>query len=93
MLIELTYPMERAMSGEPENLILVYLRRLDDKMDRLAAMVVDIETLVTSVEAKFAQLAASVSDLHGNFAAQSQRLDRIEARLDRIERRLDIAPA
>jgi hypothetical protein len=31
--------------------------------------------------------------LHGDFAAQSEWIDRIEMRLERIERRLEIVPA
>jgi tetrahydromethanopterin S-methyltransferase subunit G len=38
-------------------------------------------------------LETTVVLLHGDFAAQSERFDRIEVRLDRIERRLEIVPA
>ena len=74
------------MSGEPDNLILVYLRRLDEKMDRLTLAVADIGRRVTSLESK-------VALIHGDFAAQSERIDRMELRLERIERRLDIVDA
>jgi len=74
------------MSDAPDNLILVYLRRIDEKVDRLVANVADLGRRVTSLETK-------VALLHGNFAAQSERIDRIELRLDRIERRLDIVHA
>ena len=74
------------MSDQPDNLILVYLRRIDDKIDRLAAGQADLSRRVTSLETK-------VALLHGDFAAQSERIDRIEIRLDRIERRLDIVTA
>jgi predicted nucleic acid-binding Zn-ribbon protein len=71
------------MSDEPNKPILVYLRRMDEKLDRLAASVTDLGRRVTSLETK-------VVLLHGDFAAQSERIDRIEVRLDRIEHRLDI---
>ena len=74
------------MSDAPDNLILVYLRRMDEKLDRLTSAVGDLGRRVTSLETK-------VVLLHGDFAAQSQRIDRIEIRLDRIERRLEIVPA
>ncbi len=74
------------MDEGPDNLILVYLRRLDEKLDRLAASMADIGRRVASLESK-------VVLLHGDFAAQSERIDRIEVRLDRIERRLEIVPA
>jgi hypothetical protein len=78
---------EREMSEAPDNLVLVYLRRLDEKLDRLTSVVNDLGRRVTSMETK-------VVLLHGDFATQSERLDRrIDVRLDRIERRLDIAPA
>ena len=71
------------MSDTPDNLILVYLRRLDGKMDRLSDDVADVKRRMTSLETK-------VVLLHGDFAAQSERIDRIETRLERIERRLDL---
>ena len=70
------------MSDGPDNLILVYLRRMDEKLDRLASSVADVGRRVTSLETKIALL-------HGDFAAQSERIDRIEVRLARIEGRLD----
>ncbi|PPQ38311.1 hypothetical protein [Rhodopila globiformis] len=74
------------MSDGPDNLILVYLRRIDEKVDRLTSVVGDLGRRVTSLETK-------VTLLHGDFASQSERIDRIDLRLGRIERRLDIAPA
>jgi hypothetical protein len=74
------------MSDAPDNLILVYLRRMDEKLDRLATGQADVGRRVTSLETK-------VALLHGDFAAQSERIDRIELRLERIERRLEIVHA
>jgi hypothetical protein len=74
------------VSDAPDNLILVYLRRLDEKLDRLVDSVADLGRRVTSMETK-------VALLHGDFAAQSERIDRFEIRLERIERRLDIVHA
>ncbi len=73
------------MNDGPDNTILVYLRRIDEKIDRLAAGQSDLARRATSLESK-------VALLHGDFAAQSERIDRIELRLDRIERRLEIVP-
>jgi hypothetical protein len=81
-----TRPVEREMSDEPDSLILVYLRKMDDKLDRLASAIGDLGRRATSLETK-------VVLLHGDFVAQSERIDRMELRLDRIERRLDIVPA
>lgn len=64
------------MTDDPENLTLVFLRRLDTKMDRLIEDVNDLKTRMTGVE-------EAVS-------GQSRRIDRVESRLDHIERRLDL---
>ena len=75
-----------ATSDQPENIMLVYLRRLDSKMDRLAEGLMDLSGRVTSLEHQSALL-------HGDFAGQSARMDRMENRLERIERRLDLVDA
>jgi hypothetical protein len=72
-----------AISGEPDNLVLVHLRRLDEKM---IGDVEDLEHRVTSLEGQMASI-------RGDLAAMSLRIDRFEAPLDGIERRLDLAAA
>jgi hypothetical protein len=74
------------ISGEPDNLVLVYLRGLDEKLDRLIGDVQDLKHRVTSLEGQMASI-------RGDMAAMSLRIDRIDARLDRIERRLDLVAA
>ena len=64
------------MATEVENMTLVYLRRLDQKIDRLIDDVSDLKIRVTSVE-------EGLAGIH-------RRLDRFEARMDRVERRLDL---
>jgi hypothetical protein len=61
---------------EPDNIVLTYLRRIDEKLDRVIEDVRDLKMRVTSLE-------------EGQ-AGVNRRLDRIEVRLDRIERRLDL---
>lgn len=65
------------MSEEPENLTLVYLRRIDEKIDRLADDVRELKTRMGLIEAQYASL--------------SSRIDRMDDRVQRIERRLDIS--
>jgi hypothetical protein len=60
------------MMPEPDNVALVYLRRIDEKVDRVIDDVRDIKFRVTNLE-------------EGQAGIQ-RRLDRVEARLDRIER-------
>ena len=61
---------------EPGDVVLVYLRRTDEKVDRVIDDVRDIKFRVTNLE-------------EGQAGIQ-RRLDRIEPRLDRIEWRLDL---
>ncbi len=64
------------MANEPENMTLVILRRLDEKMDRLIDDVRDLKVRTTAVEE--------------NLAGVQRRIDRVEARIERIEKRLDL---
>lgn len=64
------------MSGDPENITLVDLRRIDQKIDRLMDDVSDLKIRMTSVE--------------DGLAGVNRRLDRMESRMDRVERRLDL---
>ena len=67
------------MREEPESLILVYLRRIDGKIDRLTDDVQDLKHRVTSLEGQ-------VASIRGDMAAMSLRIDRIETRLEFRER-------
>ena len=67
------------MAGEPDSLTLVFLRRIDEKVDRLIDDVRDLKGRVAAVEE--------------NLVGVHRRIDRLELRIDRIERRLDLADA
>ena len=71
------------MSDEPENLILVYLRRIDEKIDRLSDDIGDLRQRVTSLDEQAARI-------RGDMVAMSSRIDGVRQRLDRIERRFDL---
>jgi outer membrane murein-binding lipoprotein Lpp len=64
-----------------------YLRRVDEKVDRLLGDMQDLKHRVTSLERQVADIRVDMA------AAMSARLDRIEVRLDRIERRLELVPS
>jgi hypothetical protein len=64
------------VADEPDNLILVYLRRLDGKMDRMLDDMRDLKLRMTAREEAIVGL--------------NRRMDRVEDRLDRIEKRLDL---
>ncbi|WP_159725903.1 hypothetical protein [Methylosinus sp. Ce-a6] len=64
------------MPEEPDNVVLVYLRRLNERLDVLHDDNREIKTRLGILEQQGASL--------------SSRIDRIEFRLDRIEKRLDL---
>ena len=81
------------MSDAPENIVLVFLRRLDVKMDRVIDEVQDLKRRMTSLEASQSHLRHDIADLHAGQAGVQLRIDRVEQRLERIERRLDLQDA
>ena len=74
------------MADEPDNMILVLLRRMDTKLDRVIEDVQDLKIRVTSVEERLAGVELGIAGTH-------RRLDRIEVRVERVERRLDLVGA
>lgn len=74
------------MSDEPDNLVLVYLRRIDGKVDRIAEDVRDLKIRMTSIERQIGELRVDIAGL-------AARQDRADDRLDRIERRVDLRDA
>jgi hypothetical protein len=71
------------MADEPDNIVLRFLRQIDQKVDTLAADVKDLKIRAGRIESGLAQV-------HVHLAEHSVRMDRIEDRLDRIEKRLSL---
>lgn len=67
----------------PENLTLVYLRRILGEMTGVRADIKELRTRVGAVEHGIAQLNTTTAEL-------STRIDRLTDRIERIERRLDL---
>jgi predicted nucleic acid-binding Zn-ribbon protein len=67
------------MVDEPDNIVLIYLRRMDEKIDRLADDMRDMKVRLTAVEE--------------SVVGVQRRMDRLEARIERIEKRLDLVEA
>jgi len=67
------------MAKEPENVVLVLLRKIDERTERMADDLQDLKSRVTSVEE--------------GLAGVNRRLDRLDSRVDRIERRLELTDA
>jgi hypothetical protein len=78
------------MSDAPDSLILVYLRRLDGKLDQVIETVADHGRRLTALEIVVGSLAATEMS---HYASLALRADRMDERLGRIERRLDLQEA
>lgn len=70
------------MDDDSRKLVLVLLKRLNRKVDRLAENMRDVKQRLTAVE-------TSVARVQGDLTAQSRRIDELDARLERIEHGLD----
>ena len=75
------------MSEGPETLTLIYLRRLDAKIDQILATQGDHGRRLTTLEISVGNLAATELSHYANTA---MRMDQVSERIDRIERRLHI---
>ncbi len=75
------------MSDEPDNLMVVYLRRLDGTIDQVIATQRDHGRRITGLELAVANLATTEMSHYANLAV---RADRSDERLDRIENRLEL---
>ena len=64
------------MATEPDNIVLQYLRRFDEKLDRVIDKMLDVKVRLTAVGE--------------GLVGANRRLDRLEIRVERIERRLDL---
>ena len=65
------------MPTEPDNILLQYMRRFDEKLDRVVDEMLDVKVRLTAVEEGLAGI--------------NRPLDRLELRVERIERRLDLS--
>ena len=76
------------MIDESDNLVLVYLRRLDEKFDRLAEDIGEMKIRMTAVVEKLAGINRRLDRTIGSLKRIEHRLDRIDTRLGVIETRL-----
>jgi archaellum component FlaC len=67
------------MADEPDHVVLILLRRIDERTQRMAEDLQDLKVRATAVEE--------------GLAGVNRRIDRLEQRIERIERRLDLADA
>jgi archaellum component FlaC len=69
-----------------ENMTLVFLRRIDERLDRIEGDLGDIKLRMTASEEHLASMMMSL-------AGVNSRMDKIDARLTRIDRRLELTEA
>jgi septal ring factor EnvC (AmiA/AmiB activator) len=74
------------MTDNVENMMLVFLRRIDERLDRMEGDLGDIKLRMTASEEHLASMMMSL-------AGVNSRMDKIDARLVRIERRLELTEA
>jgi D-serine deaminase-like pyridoxal phosphate-dependent protein len=75
------------VTDEPDSLTLRYLRRLDEKIDRLTDQVTDLSADVRGIKSHMAGFMQNEVAQDGAIASIKQWLDRIERRLDLQETR------
>jgi len=75
------------MSEEPDNLVLVVLRRLDSKVDQVLQTQGDHGRSLTALGLAVGNLASTEMSHYANTA---MRMDQMSEHIDRIERRLEL---
>ncbi len=65
------------MTSEPDNVVLLMLRKIDQRTERMAEDLQDLKVHVTAVEE--------------GLAGVNRRLDRLEIRVERIEKRPELS--
>ena len=78
------------MADEPENLVLVYLRRIDAKVDALAGEVREVKDRLSAVEVGLASVRRDLGSLAEADARLQMSFDRLRDDVTRIERRLEL---
>lgn len=78
------------MSEEPENLVLIYLRRIDQRQERMEETLGDHGRRLSRIEAELGRLIRDRGDDVEERAHLQAKLDRLRDEVERIKRRLDI---
>jgi hypothetical protein len=81
------------MSDEPDNLTLVYLRRLDGKMDGMNETLHEVLLRLARLEAGQARIRRDQGSDAEYVAQLRAEVDRLGKEVDRINRRLDLTDA
>jgi len=80
-----------SMGDEPDNLVLLFLRRIDGKIDALQRDVSELKQRVSAVEIGLATVRRELGHLAETDARLQSSFDRLREDVSRIQRRLDLA--
>ena len=78
------------MAEDPESLVLVYLRRIDTKVDAMAQDIRELKERVSSLEVAIASVRRDIAVLAETDARLQGAVDRLREDVSRIQRRLDL---
>ncbi|CAN5518493.1 hypothetical protein BH11PSE4_BH11PSE4_35450 [soil metagenome] len=78
------------MTEEETAVALMYLKRMEEKLDCFSEEVVGAKVVLTNIEAIMGHVDLRCARFEQSIAGVNRRLDRVDERLDRIERRLDL---
>ena len=78
------------MAVDPENLTLVFLRRIDTKLDGLSLDVRELKDRTSAVELGLTAVRRDIATLAETDARLQISVDRMRDDVSRIQRRLDI---
>ena len=81
------------MTDEPENLVLIFLRRIDQRQERMEQALGEVLTRLSRLEEGQARVRRDQAVDAETVTHLQAQLDRYSERLERIERRLDIGDA
>jgi len=78
------------MADDPDDLILVYLRRIDTKVDAMAQDIRELKERVSSLEIAVASVRRAIAVLAETDARLQYAVDRLRDDVGRIQRRLEL---
>ncbi|MEM7620185.1 MAG: hypothetical protein AAF228_06940 [Pseudomonadota bacterium] len=78
------------MDNGPEDSTLRYLRKLDEKFDRMSDRIDDVFVRVNSVEMRLNSIDKNISNIYDPIGHHSQKFDRVETDIKLIKKRLDL---
>jgi len=78
------------MVDDPDNIVLVYLRRIDAKVDAVALDIRELKERMSAVEIGLSAVRRDIAHLAETDARLQFAMDRMRDDINRIQRRLDL---